>query len=151
LGIFFSLANVSNATNVTDETVKVTVGTQTYHCELGAELSCKAVNEVQQKIIQLKRNGGQVGAEDKARALTADVVTSLDGSNIIYDVTICSAESCSISTTTTDSTGEINLVVSGQYNITKKSFDVLGFFISTNASVTDLQSKVLRTTFRNIK
>ncbi|MBC7538922.1 MAG: hypothetical protein H7281_08875 [Bacteriovorax sp.] len=126
------------------DTVKVTVGTQTYHCDLGAELSCKAVNEVQQKAIVLKKVGGQVGVEDKARGLTAEAVTSLSGTNVVYDVTICSGQSCSISTLTTDSTGTINQVISGQYNITQKSFDVLGFFISTQTPVVDLQEKILQ-------
>ncbi|MDD4974087.1 MAG: hypothetical protein PHY93_07030 [Bacteriovorax sp.] len=140
LGLILLISNSSFA----EDTVKVTVGTQSYHCDLGAELSCKAVNEVQQKAIVLKKNGGQVGVEDKARGLNADAVTSLNGTNVVYDVTICSGQSCSISTVTSDSTGKINQVISGQYNITQKSFDVLGFFISTQAGVTELQEIILQ-------
>ena len=140
LGLLLLVSNSAFA----DDTVKVTVGTQSYHCDLGAELNCKAVNEVQQKAIVLKKNGGQVGVEDKPRGLAASAVTSLNGTNVVYDVTICSGQSCSISTVTTDSTGKINQVISGQYNITQKSFDVLGFFISTQAGVTDLQEKIIQ-------
>ena len=121
----------------------MTVGTQTYHCDLGAELNCKAVNEVQQKAILIKKNGGQVGVEDKPRGLTADAVTSLSGTNVVYDLTICSPQACSIATTTSDSLGKINQVVSGQYNITQKSFDVLGFFISTQAGIVNLEEQVI--------
>ena len=140
LGFLVLITNSSFA----DDTVKVTVGTQTYHCEINSELSCKAVNEIQQKAILLKKNGGEVGVEDKPRGLTADTVTSLNGTNVVYDVTICSAQSCSISTVTSDSTGTINQVISGQYNITQKSFDVLGFFISTHAGVVNLQEKIMQ-------
>ena len=140
LGILLLISNNAFA----DDTVKVRVGTQSYHCELNPELSCKAVNEVQQKVILLKKNGGQVGVEDKLRGLTADAVTSLNGTDIVYDVTICSAQSCSISTVTSDSTGKINQVISGQYNITQKAFDVLGFFISTQAGVTNLKDLILK-------
>ena len=127
-----------------EDTVKVTVGTQTYHCDLGAELSCKAVNEVQQKVIVLSKSGGQVGVEDKARGLTVSAVTSLSSKNVVYDLTICSSQSCSISTVTSDSTGKINQVISGQYNITQKSFDVLGFFISTQGDASNLQDKIIQ-------
>ena len=127
-----------------EDTVKVTVGTQSYHCDLGSELSCKAVNEVQSKVILLKKSGGQVGVEDKPRSLTATADTSLNGTNVVYDVTICSALSCSASTVTSDSTGKINQVISGQYNITQKSFDILGFFISTQAGIVNLQDIILK-------
>ena len=139
LGFYLLLTNITLA----DDTVKVTVGTQSYHCDLGSELNCKAINEVQQKVINLKKNGGQVGAEDKVRGLSADVITSLNGNNVVYDVTICSGQSCSISTVTSDLTGKINQVISGQYNITQKSFDILGFFISTQANAINLQETIL--------
>ena len=131
-------------TSFAEDTVKVTVGTQTYHCELGAELSCKAINQVQQKSLLLKKNGGQVGVEDKPQGLNADVSTSLNGTNVVYDFTICSAQTCSVTTTTSDSTGKINQVISGQYNITQKSFNILGFFISNQAGAIDLQEQVLQ-------
>ncbi|MDO9182720.1 MAG: hypothetical protein Q7U04_09940 [Bacteriovorax sp.] len=139
LSVFLMLSTNTFA----DDTMKITVGTQSYHCELGSTLDCKAVNEVQQKTIMLKKNGGSIGVEDKPRALSADAITSLNGTNVVYDVTICSAQSCSISTLTTDSAGKINQVISGQYNITQKSFDIIGFFISSQAGVANLQEIVL--------
>jgi hypothetical protein len=138
LGFIFLILNSAYA----DDTVRVTVGTQTYHCEIGTALTCNPVNEVQQKTILLKKNGGNLSVEDKARNLSAYTVTSLSGAKVVYDITICSSQSCSISTVTSDSSGNINQVISGQYNITQKSFDVLGFFISTQNGVVDLQAKI---------
>lgn len=126
-----------------DDSIKVTVGTQSYHCTLGSELDCKAVNEIERKTVLLKKNGGTVGAEDKERGLSADVATSLNGGNVIYDVTICSSQSCSVSTVTSDSIGSIDQVISGQYNITQKSFDVIGFFVSTHSTLANFQAKIL--------
>lgn len=125
-----------------DDSVRVTVGTQTYHCELGAELNCTAINEVQQKTIMLKKSGGEVGAEDKAHKLSASVLTTLSGTNVVYEMTICSSKTCSLTSTTSDSSGAIDQVVSGQYNITEASFDVIGFFITTNTGMTNFQDKI---------
>lgn len=127
-----------------EETLKIAVGTQSYHCELGAELKCVALNEVQSKIIQLKKNNGIVVVEDKPRGLSVNVSTSLDKGRVVYDLTTCSPQSCSMSTVTTDTLGGINQVVSGQYNITLRSFDIIGFIISTQAGINnDLEDKIL--------
>jgi hypothetical protein len=142
LGLIFLIGNSVNLV-MADESVKVVVGTQTYRCELGAELNCHPVNEVQQKTILLKKNGGAVNVEDKPRNLSADLSTSLNNGLVVYDVTLCSGQSCSISTVTTDSTGTIDQVLSGQYNITQKSFDVLGFFISSHVGFINFSDKIL--------
>jgi hypothetical protein len=126
-----------------DDTVKVTVGTQTYLCEITNQLNCKATNQVQKADMQLKKNAGQINIQDKERKLNGEIATSLDHGNVVYDLTICSAESCSLSTVTTDPNGSINQVMSGQYNITQKSFYVLGFFISTHASDVNFEDKIL--------
>jgi hypothetical protein len=126
-----------------DDSVKVTVGTQTYLCEIAAQLNCKAVNQVQQQEMALKKNGGKIQIADKDRGLSADIITSLDKNNVVYDITLCSSQSCSINTVTSDTTGNINQVMAGQYNITQKSFYVLGFFISTHASGLNLEEKEL--------
>lgn len=128
---------------IADDTVKVTVGTQTYLCEITSQLNCKAANQVQKTDLQLKRNGGQINIQDKDRKLNAEIATSLDYNNMIYDLTICSAETCSQSTVTTDPNGSINQVMAGQYNITQKSFYVLGFFISTHATDVSFEDKIL--------
>jgi hypothetical protein len=139
-GLLFLLSNGAFG----EETIKVTIGTQSYHCDLGAELKCVSVNEVQRKTIQLKKNDGSAGVEDKPRGLSVDVLTSLNKGQIVYDLTICSSQSCSISTVTTDSSGSIDQMVSGQYNITQKSFDVIGFFITTNTGLShDLEGGIL--------
>jgi hypothetical protein len=143
--IGFLLLNLSNT--FADDTVKVRVGTQSYHCELNPELNCNAANEVQQKVISLKKNGSSIEVEDKARGLSASTAVSLNGANVVYDITICSAQSCTISTVTSDSTGNINQVLSGQYNITQKSFDILGFFITTNTGISDFKEKILHSKF----
>jgi hypothetical protein len=125
-----------------DDTVKVTVGTQTYLCEITTQLSCKAINQVQQKEMILKKNGGTVSIEDKAQNLSGDIVTSLDKSSVVYDMTLCSALACTINTVTTDASGTINQVIAGQYNITQKSFYVLGFFISTHTHGVNIEEKI---------
>jgi hypothetical protein len=133
---------ISNS-SFADDTVKVTVGTQTFHCELGQALSCKAINQIQQKAIVLKKTGGQVSVEDKPRGLSAEVVTSLNGTNVVYDMSVCSTQTCSLSTVTSDSSGKIDQVISGQYNMTQKSFDVIGFFISTQTPFQNLSEIII--------
>jgi len=143
--IFLFLLTATSA--FAEDTVKVTVGTQTYLCELSSELNCKAVNAVQQKEILLKKQSGKVQIEDKAKGLSAEVITNFVNNSVVYDMTLCSNQSCSISTTTSDATGNINQVMSGQYNITQNSFYVLGFFISTHANAVNLEEKILNTKF----
>lgn len=139
---------ISTTVVLADDSVKVTVGTQTYLCELSNELNCKAVNAVQQKVILLKKQSGKVQIEDKVKGLSAEVITNFVNNNVVYDMTLCSNLSCSISTTTSDATGNINQVMSGQYNITQNSFYVLGFFISTHANPINLEEKILNTKFQ---
>jgi hypothetical protein len=126
-----------------DDSVKVKVGTQTYLCEITTQLNCKAVNQVQQKELLLKKNAGAVHIEDKERGLTADIATAIDNNNVIYDITLCSAQSCSLNTVTSDPTGNVNQTISGQYNITQKSFYVLAFFISNRTSVINIEADIL--------
>ncbi len=143
----FFLFLLTATSTFADDFVKVTVGTQTYHCELTNQLNCTAVNQVQKKEILLKKQAGKVQIEDKERNLSAEVITSLDNNNVVYDMTLCSSQSCSLITNTSDATGNINQVISGQYNITQNSFYVLGFFISTHANDLNLEEKVLRSKF----
>ena len=140
---FLSFLLLSSNIALADDTVKVTVGTQTYLCELTSQLNCKAVNQLQKQDIQLKKNAGQISIADKERNLTADIATTLENNNVVYDVTLCSSQACSLSTVTSDPTGNINQVMSGQYNITQKSFYVLGFFISTHANGVNLEENLL--------
>jgi hypothetical protein len=125
------------------DTVKVFVATQSYHCELGAALNCKAVNEVQSKVIAMKKSGGQLLIEDKPRGLSAEVVTSLDKTNVVYDTTLCSNEACSIITSNSDSTGRVNQTASGQYNITQKAFDVMAFLITSDVNAAGIENRFL--------
>jgi hypothetical protein len=126
-----------------DDTVKVKVGTQTYLCEITTQLNCKAVNQVQQKEILLKKNSGSVHIEDKERGLTADIATTIDNNNVTYDITLCSAQSCTLNTVTSDTIGNINQTMSGQYNITQKSFYVLAFFISGHTGAVNFDVDIL--------
>jgi len=48
---------------------KLNVGTQTFLCEFTSQLSCKAVNQLQQKEIQLNKDGAKIHIEDKTRSL----------------------------------------------------------------------------------
>jgi hypothetical protein len=138
-----SLFLLSITTSFADDSVKVTVGTQTYLCEITTQLSCKATNQVQQQAIQLKKNAGSIHIEDKERNLKADIDTSLDHNNVVYDFTLCSAQTCSINSTTTNPAGNINQVMLGQYNITQKSFYIIGAFISTQAAEVNFEQKIL--------
>lgn len=140
---FITFCFFNNSALRADDTVRAMIGTQTFLCELSNQLSCKAVNQVQQKEIQLKKAGAKIQIEDKARNLSAEIETSLDGVNVIYDLTLCSAESCSMSSVITNSSGSINQTISGQYNITQKSFYVLAVFINTNLSPVNLEEKII--------
>ncbi|MGZ3787880.1 MAG: hypothetical protein ACXVLQ_05120 [Bacteriovorax sp.] len=144
---FLGLFLLTSTQSFAEDTVKATIGTQTYLCELTTQLSCKAVNQVQQKEMLLKKNAERIQIEDKDRGLSAEVSTSLDNNNVVYDLTICSSQSCSMSTVTSDPSGNINQVMSGQYNITQKSFYVLGFFISTHANGLNLEDKILNSKY----
>lgn len=125
------------------DTINVTIGTQTYFCELASQLNCKAVNQLQKEDIQLKKNGSVVSIADKERNLSAEIATSLNNNNVVYDLTLCSSQACSLSTVTSDPAGTINQVASGQYNITQKSFYVLGFFISTHSKGINFEERLL--------
>ncbi|MGZ3807585.1 MAG: hypothetical protein ACXVCE_05825 [Bacteriovorax sp.] len=144
---FLGLFLLTSTQSFAEDTVKATIGTQTYLCELTTQLSCKAVNQVQQKEMLLKKNAERIQIEDKDRGLSAEVSTSLDNNNVVYDLTLCSSQSCSMSTVTSDPSGNINQVMSGQYNITQKSFYVLGFFISTHANGLNLEDKILNSKY----
>lgn len=126
-----------------DDTVKVMVGTQTYFCEIAGQLNCKAVNQLQKQEMLLKRNAGQISIQDKERNLTADISTTLDNNNIIYDLTLCSAQACTISTAASNAAGDVNQIMVGQYNITQKSFYVLGFFINNHSSNVNIEESLL--------
>jgi len=126
-----------------DDTVKLMVGTQTFLCEFTSQLNCKAVNQLQQKEIQLKKDGAKIQIEDKARSLSAEIQTSLSGANVIYEITLCSVESCSISNVVTNSLGSINQTMSGQYNITQKTFYVLALFVNSDLSSVNLEKSII--------
>lgn len=141
--IFMGLFLITTKLVIADDNIKVNVGTQTYLCQITTQLECKAVNQIQQKEITLKKNSGKIQIEDKERNLAADIATSLDNNNIVYDITLCSSQSCSLSTITSDTTGRINQVMSGQYNINEKSFYVLGFFINNHGTNINFEQKIL--------
>ena len=127
-----------------EDTVKVSVGTQTYLCTLTSQLTCNPTNQVQQQVMNLKKNGGKIQIADKERGLSADIDTSLDHNNVIYDLTLCSDKTCSISTVNSDAVGNINQLMLGQYNITEKSFYVLGFFINSQGKAMDFEAALLK-------
>lgn len=139
--ITFCFFNYSNL--MADDTIRAMIGTQTFLCELTNQLSCKAVNQVQQKEIQLKKAGAKIQIEDKSRNLSAEIDTSVDGVNMVYDLSLCSAQTCSMSSIVTNSSGSINQTMSGQYNITQKSFYILAVFINTNLSPINLEEKII--------
>jgi hypothetical protein len=129
------LTNVS--LSFADDTVRLFAATQTYFCEMSDQMNCKAVNQPQQKEILLNKNGGNVRIEDKEHKLSANAYVSMENTNVAYEMTLCSEQVCSVSVMITDSTGTITQSMSGQYNLTQKSFYVLLFFITTNIQKTN--------------
>lgn len=130
---------ISTAASATDDSVQALVGTQTYQCTIGAELDCRAVNEVQQKQIVLKKNGSSFKVSDVPRGLEALIETSVSEGDMNYDVTFCSKKVCTLSSSNGGSDGYINQTMFGQYNITEKTFFVLGFFISTQGKTANFK------------
>lgn len=139
LGSSLLLFNIAMA----DDTVKVAVGTQTYQCTINGNLTCNAVNEVQQQTLTIKKNGGHFQIADAARKLTADIDTTTENAQVSYAVTFCSSSVCTLSTSNGGKNAYINQTMFGQYNITEKSFYVLGFFINSQNAPVNLEEKIL--------
>ncbi len=129
-------------TNTASDTVKVLVGTQTFKCDLNGSLSCKAINEIQQKEMVVKKDGGKIQIAEQSKGLSADIVTSLNNGNVIYDITLCSNTVCTVSDNNGGSNGYINQSMFGQYNITEKTFYVLGFFINSENNSVNLSESI---------
>ncbi len=125
------------------DTVKVAVGTQTYQCTINGNLTCNPVNEVQQQTMTLKKNGGHFQIADTPRNLSADIDTTLENGQVSYAVTFCSHTVCTLSTSNGGANAYINQTMFGQYNVTEKSFYVLGFFINSQNTPVNLQEKIL--------
>ena len=133
----------SIASEVVDETIKVMVGTQTYQCEIANQsLSCKPVNSVQQKEMNIKKNGGRIQITDAPRGLSVEITTSLDNTQVNYNASLCSNTVCTVTDNNGGVNGYINQTMFGQYNITEKSFFVLGFFINSQIKPVNLEEKI---------
>jgi hypothetical protein len=126
-----------------DDTVKVLVGTQTYQCEINTVLTCKAVNALQQKEMTVKKSGGKIQIADAAKGLSIDIDTTFENADMSYAVTLCSNTACTLSSSNGGANGYINQTMFGQYNITEKSFFVIGFFITTQNKPISLDAKLL--------
>jgi hypothetical protein len=137
--LFLILILFASSKSFAADTVKVIIATQVLQCTLGEKLNCKALGQIQSKEIVLKKEGGNVELVDKEHGLSAEIVTSLENNNVVYSMTLCSSETCSISTTNTDQKGNINQSMSGQYNYTQKSFYILLFFITNQVSGLNLE------------
>lgn len=128
-----------------EQKVNLIIGAQTYLCEQANEqISCHAVGELQRKQVSIYKSGGYIGLKDKARNLTAEIVTSVVDTSVVYKATLCSRQTCSNSHVWTDPKGTVNQVMSGQYNITQKSFYILGFFLTTSGTLDNLNEKIIR-------
>lgn len=125
-----------------DDTVTALVGTQTYQCTMGTDLVCNPVNTLQQKQIVLNKNGSSFQIADAARGLEALIETSVTDGDMSYDITFCSSTVCTVSSSNGGPDGYINQTMFGQYNITEKTFFVLGFFITTQSKVTNLKDLI---------
>ena len=136
------LLSISTIATAADDSVTALVGTQTFQCTLGNELKCTPANELQQKEIVLKKHGSSFKIADEARGLEALIDTSLSNGDMSYDITFCSTKVCTLSSSNGGPNGYINQTMYGQYNVTEPSFYVLGFFITTQATVTNLKEKI---------
>jgi hypothetical protein len=137
---FFAFSAFSAETKaLADETQKVLIGTQTYQCDINPQLSCKAINNVQQKEILIKKNGGKIQIADAPKGLSADIDTTFENSQMSYDITLCSKTVCTTSNSNGGQNGYINQTMFGQYNITEKTFFVLGFFINSENHPVNLE------------
>lgn len=136
---FLCFLFLMTATSFAEDTVKVVVATQLFHCDLGEKLDCAAVNQIQEKEFLLKKNGGAIHMEDKEHGLTGDIVTAQEGNNVNYSFTLCSNLSCTMSTTGSDSVGNISQSMSGQYHLKENSFYVLLFYITNQVNSLKLE------------
>lgn len=150
LGTTLFFFNVAHADVVAADSVSVVVGTQTYQCSMTEGLKCNPVNAVQQQQITLKKNGGKIQIADSARGLSVDIATSVENNQVSYDATFCSNTVCTLSTNNGGVNGYIDQTMFGQYNITEKTFYVLGFFITSQNKTINLKEKVM-SRFSNLK
>lgn len=141
----------SKGIHAATDSVNAIVGTQTYQCTLEAELNCKPVNELQQKQIVLKKNGSAFKISDEGRALEALIETSVTDGDMNYDITFCSKAVCTISSSNGGPEGYVNQTMFGQYNMTEKTFFVLGFFISTQDKVANMKKLLQEKMSRSLK
>lgn len=137
-----SLIAISTVSYADDETVTALVGAQTYKCTMETELVCKPVNELQQQEVVLKKNGSSLTIADDERGLDALIETSVADGDMSYDITFCSKTVCTVSSSNGGSDGYINQTMFGQYNITEKTFYVLGFFITTQNKAANLKALI---------
>jgi len=137
-----SLLAISATAYADEDTVTVLVGTQTYQCTMGTEVECVPANELQQQQIVLKKDGSAFKIADEPRGLDALVETFVTDGDMSYDITFCSKTVCTVSSSNGGSEGYINQTMFGQYNITEKTFFVLGFFITTQNKAANLKDLV---------
>lgn len=137
LGSFLLISGAQAA-----DTVTALIGTQTYQCSFGPDLVCKPANELQQKQIVLKKNGSSLKIADAPRGLEAIIDTSVTDGDMSYDITFCSKTVCTLSSNNGGPEGYINQTMLGQYNMTEKTFFVLGFFITTQNKAANLQDLI---------
>jgi hypothetical protein len=130
------------------DSVKLNIGTQTYQCTItNQNLDCKPVNDVERKIIDINKNNGHVQIADAPKGLSVDLNTNLNNGNVIYNITLCSNTSCSINNVYSGATGAINQIMLGQYNITEKSFFVLGVSLTNSNKILDIGERVRAISF----
>jgi hypothetical protein len=137
-----SLLAISAAAYADEDTVTALVCAQTYQCTMGTELVCKPVNELQQQEVVLKKDGSVFRIADEARELDALIETSVTDGDMSYDITFCSKTVCTVSSSNGGAEGYINQTMFGQYNITEKTFYVLGFFITTQNKAANLKDLI---------
>lgn len=139
--LIFPLSTFAADTN--SDTIKINVATQTYQCTIANQsLSCNPVNQVEQKVLEVKKNDGKIQVADNPKGLSFDLSTSINNGNVLYDITLCSNTSCTVNNVYSGPNGAINQILLGQYNITEKSFYVLGVSLSSQNKILDIGEKI---------
>lgn len=139
IGLLITLISLNVSTAFASDNIKLNIATQTYQCTISDQkLNCNPTNAVQSKVLEIGKNNGGITVSDTPKGLSLEINTQLNNNNVNYNLTLCSNTACSINNVFSDNLGSINQLTMGQYNITEKSFFVLGVSIVSLKSNSNL-------------
>ena len=144
--IFFNLASAHSLAD--QENVKLSVASQTFQCSIAnQQLNCKPLNQPVEQTVDLAKNNGKFTVADTDKGLSLDISTTLDGGNVNYNLTECSNTVCTLNNVYSDSSGSINQVIAGQYNLTEASFYVLGVSLTNQNKILNIGQQLAKIQF----